>query len=687
MQLLGDAALQLAELGFLIFPLQPGRKLPLPGSHGCLDATSDEDKIDTWWTANPQANIGLACDGLVVIDVEAESAWLTDEQRMRDLLATGCPQQVTANGGRHFFFRQPDGGAEIRNSVGKLAPKVDVRATGGYVVVGPSVLAGDRRYLWVEGCELPPVDQLPEAPEWIVGALVDRVAPSERLAVEVDGGPIPSGVRNDVLARLAGTMRRVGLGKAAIEAALQQVNAERCQPPLVSDEVAKIAWSVSRYSPDIIAQAGAECWWEQLTETDEHGTKESSPGDLPGKWLRPPGLISDIVDFNLATALYPQPAMALAGALCLMGAITGRKIMDCRGARTNLQVLVLAPSGAGKDHARFVNKQLLTAAAAVDLVGPDRISSHAGIISTLAAHPVTLFQPDEFHGLVASVTNGRNSPWLRQIPEVIKEVYSAARTLWKPTSYGDAKANISIDQPHAVLHCTGVSEWFWDAVGRELITSGFVGRMLLFDLRCKPTTPTWNRAANPLDKLVDNIKWWTELHVGGDLATEHPQPMVVEADDDAAQRLYDHMVAVRMKQIDDSPVSAAIWSRSAEKTGQLALIVAASRQTGCKGQMRISIYDVNYAIAINNWSTRWLVWCATTRSADGDHQRRTQRILSAVPGKWITGKELCKRTHHMLEQGSRKRIVDDLVEAGKLERRVTAGKTKPTTEYRNLAAD
>ena len=147
------------------------------------------------------------------------------------------------------------------------------------------------------------------------------------------------------------------------------------------------------------------------------------------------------------------------------------------------------------------------------------------------------------------------------------------------------------------------------------------------------------------------------------------------------------MVAVRMRQIDDSPVAAAIWGRSAEKAAQLALIFAASRQTGCAGAMRINIYDVEHAIAVNNWSTRWLIWCATTRSADGEHQRRVQRILSAVPGKWITGSALCRFTHHMMESGMRKRIVEDLVEAGRLERRVAAGKTKPTTEYRNPAPD
>jgi hypothetical protein len=63
------------------------------------------------------------------------------------------------------------------------------------------------------------------------------------------GATIPEGQRNDTLMSLAGTMRRRGMGAEEIEAALLVTNNKRCDPPLATDEVKKIASSVCRYKP------------------------------------------------------------------------------------------------------------------------------------------------------------------------------------------------------------------------------------------------------------------------------------------------------------------------------------------------------------------------------------------------------------------------------------------------------
>ncbi|MGC1276551.1 MAG: bifunctional DNA primase/polymerase [Planctomycetaceae bacterium] len=267
-----DAARRYADLGYPVFPCAPGEKLPLT-PHGFQDATTDPQQIDAWWTSRPAANIGIATGGLLVLDVDVESNWLADEpDKLHELM--GAPLAITPSGGRHFVFRQPAGRA-WRNTQGVLAPHVDTRADGGLFVAPPSALPGGRTYRWVDGCELDvPPDRLPEPPAWLT-EILDRIDGSARGGTTSPGSPraaasavlanvIPDGQRNGTLAKLAGTMRRVGMSQGEIQAALLKANADRCRPPLDPREVYRIAESIVRYEPDQISVALVENHWEQM---------------------------------------------------------------------------------------------------------------------------------------------------------------------------------------------------------------------------------------------------------------------------------------------------------------------------------------------------------------------------------------------------------------------------------------
>ncbi|MBP7946030.1 MAG: bifunctional DNA primase/polymerase [Verrucomicrobia bacterium] len=255
------AALWYAELGYSVFPCAPGRKAPLT-EHGLLEATTDADQITAWWTQHPDANIAIRTDGLVVIDIDGEgNTWLTDAPaKLADLGAT--PLSLTPRGGRHYFLRQPDG-RSWRNTAGRLAFHVDTRANGGYVLVAPSVVEG-KPYRWEDERELSvPPQRLPEPPPWLVELLDALAATNGVVADGTPGNVIPTGRRNETLARLAGAMRRVGMSQAEIFAALQQVNADRCTPPLPLREVERTAASVARYAPDSVSVALIENHWAQ----------------------------------------------------------------------------------------------------------------------------------------------------------------------------------------------------------------------------------------------------------------------------------------------------------------------------------------------------------------------------------------------------------------------------------------
>ena len=113
--------------------------------------------------------------------------------------------------------------------------------------------------------------------------------------------------------------------------------------------------------------------------------KLADPGAFPADLQQIPGLIGDLVQFNLRTAHYPLPELALGGALALMSTLTGGKVQTNKRARTNLYILGLAPSGAGKDHSRQLNTRVLAECGLANRIGPEAIGSHAGIISQMDA--------------------------------------------------------------------------------------------------------------------------------------------------------------------------------------------------------------------------------------------------------------------------------------------------------------
>jgi hypothetical protein len=262
------AALDLASRGYRVFPCVPGAKNPLT-PHGFKDGSSDPATIVAWWEANPRANVAIATDGLVVIDVDVDAEkgrpdnpWLAEHpDRLAELEA--APHASTPRGGRHYIFRQD--GDQVRCSVDQLAPHVDVRADGGYLLVAPSrTECGE--YVFLN--PLPPtVADLPTVPEWLATAL-ELTAKAEPKAARSSTARFHEGNRNAQLASVAGSLRRRGFEAPEILARLERVNAERCVPPLSSKEVASIAESIGKYP------AGASAPIDDLSEIeilpDEH---------------------------------------------------------------------------------------------------------------------------------------------------------------------------------------------------------------------------------------------------------------------------------------------------------------------------------------------------------------------------------------------------------------------------------
>ena len=240
-----QTALALIRHGLAVFPCRPHTKWPAC-PHGCKDATLDPNIVEGWWTVNPHANIGVATGEISkVFVVDADGVDGQQELRKLESQHGELPptlQVVTANG-MHHYFRWP--GVMVRNSASKVAPKLDVRGSGGYCLAPPSVHPTGRRYAW----SVDSGNAIVAAPPWLISLVADNrgyaATPTEHWHDIVADG-VDEGARDATATRLAGHLLRHYVDPVVAYELLLCWNAQRCRPPLPARDIERVVMSVGK---------------------------------------------------------------------------------------------------------------------------------------------------------------------------------------------------------------------------------------------------------------------------------------------------------------------------------------------------------------------------------------------------------------------------------------------------------
>lgn len=211
-----------------LFPITKGRKAP-PLVAWRDESSSDPAQWDRWAERFPDCNWGLDCgkSGICVVDVDPKNGGDKSYGQVKDRLGTDAVVQ-TPSGGVHLYFH-----GVVPSSVSKLAPGIDTRSAGGYVLFPGSVVEGK-----VYAGEIP--ETLPAAPQWVVDALggqPENQRDARVLVSELDkpvnvakavlwlanSAPVPmEGERDHTCFRVGCRLRDMGIGEpTAVELALE----------------------------------------------------------------------------------------------------------------------------------------------------------------------------------------------------------------------------------------------------------------------------------------------------------------------------------------------------------------------------------------------------------------------------------------------------------------------------------
>jgi hypothetical protein len=201
-----------------------------------------------------------------------------------------------------------------------------------------------------------------------------------------------------------------------------------------------------------------------------------------------PGLVGEVADFTLSSAMYPSVGFAVGGSIVLIGTLIGRRIAGPSGALgtgTHLYVAIAGPTGSGKEHIRTVIKLLLTTVSAAALIGPGRFKSGAAIITHLLKKPVSLCLMDEFGSMLHRFALPNAQFYHQDETEILRELWGISWGRYDSPEGASSDSEAVLSPALSVIGMSTPKELYKACRSRD-ITNGFLNRWLFIEEKAPP---------------------------------------------------------------------------------------------------------------------------------------------------------------------------------------------------------
>ncbi len=658
---LAEAAM---ALGVPVFPCDSNKR-PLT-RHGFKDATADPAMIRRLFANRAAVMIGMPTGevtAVVIVDVDVKGG--REGQAWLDANSHRLPQTWTvrtASGGLHLYFHWPE--KPVRNSASKIAPGIDVRGDGGYVIAPPS-----------PGYEVVNDAEVADVPDWLLPSLLRQSVPpsapvAHRPRLEHAGSAIgrvalderceqirnaPDGGKhhavNEAAFAIGGIVSAGHLDESIAWRALSDALSSLlplCRDQRAAQQTLRRAFQEGMAQPQHVPAPVPEAVHpaaQFLTSLYANRAKQQAkPLVVPPEIMQPGGVLQMLVEECVRTALRPQPFLALGAAICAIGVLAGRQYRSRTDLRTNVYIAAVAESGGGKDHAPEVIRRCFDLAGLERYLGGENLASGRGMLSALEQHPARLFQIDEFGLFLHSVTGGKAPAHKADIWSELMKLYSRAKGIYRGTEYANKKdaPRVDIHQPCVSFYGTTTPSTFWKALEGGAMMDGSLARFLVFVT--DTDRPDRNRDAGiitPSPALLEALKAiprgqgdppptgnLPDIHVVPMASTEEPTPFTV-AMTPAAEILQDRKLAdedVWARRVAGTP-QAAIVNRLGENATKLALICAISRNPT---HPEITEADLSWGWALAEHCTRTVLRDAQRFLADSEFEVRMNKAIDII---------------------------------------------------------
>lgn len=379
------------------------------------------------------------------------------------------------------------------------------------------------------------------------------------------------------------------------------------------------------------------------------------------------GPLSDMIDYLLAYTGHCNPVLALGGAISTFAALLGGLIESPTHLRTNLYIMLIAPSGTGKTQTFKAIYKLLNPLDPY-LVRTTRFASSVAIERSFYREPDddsdvptdrapfcrTLYCIDEFHRYLDAANNPRAPQYLRGIADTFKEVYTNT-TIGNSSSSSD-KTNRFRYRWHN-MHILAASNpyEFWKSCSGTDATGGLLPRFLLFDSTLFNPGELLTRVNTGIPaellefcKLIASHKLALIPDFQGSI-TREPKftdymifPYICEYTPEADKKLeFIHgwytlkERTCNAKASKEESIRGAFLKRVWEITTKLAMIHAVCRSGKVEGLM-VDAKDVDWAEKVSVWSLNQLGHASSSRIADTYDEQMLNEVKKMIQAECVT---------------------------------------------------
>jgi hypothetical protein len=220
-----------------------------------------------------------------------------------------------------------------------------------------------------------------------------------------------------------------------------------------------------------------------------------------------PGLVGDIVEWIVKGAPRANRMMALGVAVTIVGTLIGRWIEGPGNCATHLYIIILGPSGFGKDWPLHCGEQLMIAVGAGELVGPGEFASSPGFLRHLSTNPLIICFIDELGDELSLINNQGGNDFVTKIVGTLKKCWNAWATV--RTGVKVHADGLVITWPAPSLIGAATPERFFETLNPRDLESGFANRMTILPFEGAERPPEQEipfGADVPPEELVEALK-------------------------------------------------------------------------------------------------------------------------------------------------------------------------------------